>query len=323
MLGRVISAPNNVPVARIMACVEVVMRVGPGRDSTDVCGFANALVDGPMSRVESACDNRDFFQLRRIRPIDVDQIQKALRAACGEEATDLVDWATLSYFDCPDRSTVPDVMISCALGRCLDGDRDVGVSLVIGTADSASWERLFALADRLATGWAGLWCSITVGRRFCPLDYNGFHLGHQAIHRMAKRMPTVDVGDTLGIHTSHWTKRLRTVAWATFVSREFHAQCETDHCGRLDWVDVRPLSGGGMCARLRDEPRESESPEPELRGLIEADGLFRPVRALHGIAFLPPWSEQTSREWLGRLEPGGTARMFLPRSDPFESHPID
>ena len=85
MPGRVIKGQNNLPVARIMACVEVVMQVGPVRDLSEVSAFVNALLDWPMGRVTSVSDNRDFFQLRAIEPSDIGLIHDAMRVACDVE----------------------------------------------------------------------------------------------------------------------------------------------------------------------------------------------------------------------------------------------
>jgi hypothetical protein len=124
-------------------------------------------------------------------------------------------------------------------------------------------------------------------------------------------MPTVDVGDTLGILTPHWTRRLRSVGWTTFVDNELNAQCEPDRHGPVDRLDVWTLSGGAMGVRLRDEPADDDAFEAELQGYMQADTLVRQVRASDGVAFLPPWTADTSREWLNRWQPGGAASVFL------------
>jgi hypothetical protein len=316
MLGRVIKGQNNLPVARIMACVEVALRVGPASDFSQVSAFVGALLDWPMGRrLSGVCDNRDFFQLRTITSKDVRLVEDALRVACGIERTAGVDWATVSYFDTIDSAAVPGTYVSCALGRCADAEKDVALSLVIGIADGSPWDYLFQLSDSLATMWPGVWCSMTVGNRFCSLDYNGFPFAHQAIHRMARRMPAVDIGDTLGIHTAQWTRRLRTVGWTTFVNAELGRQCEIRRPERLDRIDLLRLACGGLCVRLRDEPTDGEAPETEVQAYIHADSIFRPVRASDGIAFLPPWTEEASRDWLGRWQPGGAASMFLATPD--------
>src|SRR5438876_6816621 len=85
MFGRVIKGQNNVPVARIMACVEVTMRVGPASDFSHVSALVDALLDWPMGHVVRVCDNRDFFQIRPIESSDLRLVRNALRVACGME----------------------------------------------------------------------------------------------------------------------------------------------------------------------------------------------------------------------------------------------
>ena len=148
MLGRVIKGQNNVPVARIMACVEVTMRVGPASDFSHVSALVDALLDWPMGHVVSVCDNREFFQLRPIESSDFLLVRNALRVACGMEDPRTVDWATVLYFDNRDPSTVPDTYVGCALGRSQGGHREVAVSLVFGVVRSAPWESLFQLSRR-------------------------------------------------------------------------------------------------------------------------------------------------------------------------------
>ena len=111
MLGRIVNSQNGVPVARIMACLEVVMQVGPRSDFAQLSAFVDAMVAWPMSRAQSACDNRDSFTLRAIGPGDASHVHDALRLACGvHQSSRPVDWATIAYFDNPDASSVPDTL---------------------------------------------------------------------------------------------------------------------------------------------------------------------------------------------------------------------
>ena len=93
------------------------------------------------------------------------------------------------------------------------------------------------------------------------------------------------------------------------------ALCGTARFERSNRVHVQRLACGGTCIRLRDEPAEGDPPETELKGYIQADGILRAIRASDGIAFLPPWNERTSREWLDRWQAGGKGSMFISTAD--------
>jgi hypothetical protein len=319
MLGTVVRAPHGIPVARVMGCIEAVIEVGPVSDTSAAEAFVGTLL-GPFEKsIWGACDNRDLFTLRPAGPRDLEQVYAAVRIAGGvERQPHTADWAVAAYYDASDVPSGPRLFVSCALGRRSAPDGAAGIAIAVGVAEGAPWPDLFRLAMALADGWPGLWRSINVGYRFCPLLFNGFHHAHQAIHRMAKRMPFVDVGDTLGIHTAHWTRMLRTVSWATLVAPDLAARCAVAPGEEWDAITVSALASGGMCVLVPAGPGDRWPSPGVVRGHAQADRVLRAVRATDDVVFLPPWDGNMTREWLTRWQDsiGGDSRSGIPRLAP-------
>lgn len=301
VIGTLIRAPDGTDVARIMATLEVVLRVGPASDLAGARALVDALLAGYAGALRSASDNRDLFALRPAEPGELAaRVGAALAVACGaEQDPSAADWATMTHYDVADPTEVPKLAAGCALGRRIGEAGEAGVALTLALAEGDPWPTLDGLADRLAAGWPGLWRWVTVGYRLCPLDYRGFHLAHPAIRRVAPRYRTADVGDTLGLHTSHWTLGLRTVARVTRVAPDLAARCEPALRSPTTAVDVEPLAGGGACVRVR-EPAPGHAGGDE-RGYVEAAHLLRPAHApADAVAFLPPWDPDSTLAWLRR-----------------------
>lgn len=305
MLGTLVRSSDGAPVARVMAALEISVRIAPGTPVTGVLGFLAALTRSHAGRLRSECDDRDAFRLRPTRrsdeTADFGLLRAALACACGA-TPDLgaAGWSTALYYDVADGTDVPNLVVACALGRRDPTAGVVGVTLSLALSDASAWADLFGRASALAEGWPGLWSWMTVGYRFCPLAYNGAYLAHLNIRRVAPRMPAADVGDTLGLHTSLWTTKLRTVSWATLVAPDLAARCEPARHEPDAAIDVTAIVGGGVSVRLRDDPDPGTMQRYVPRGLAAADALLRPIRARDGVTFLPPWDTDSTREWLDR-----------------------
>src|SRR5262249_25576077 len=149
----------------------------------------------------------------------------------------------------------------------------------------------------------GLWRWISIGYRFVPVSWHSRLLGdaHRVIFGRSRRFLGVDVGDTLGLYTSFWQGRIRTVSWCLFLAPDFVTRLdplpEPRQLRRSD-VDVEPLGdawrlGAGSSPLLGDLHRRED-----VSAYRALDRALRPVRASGGVNFLPPWDDETTAEWL-------------------------
>jgi hypothetical protein len=119
----------------------------------------------------------------------------------------------------------------------------------------------------------------------------------------SRRLAGVDVGDPLGILTSYWQDRLRTINWITLLSEDLAGAAERDRREVVlpGAIHYERLSSG-LLLRIGDRPSPCDrTDEDAYREYAAVDRALEPVLADDPLVFPPFFTVEETREWLRRF----------------------
>lgn len=298
---------QGAPVAGIRPCLEAVVSVRLGDDPGRVGAFWERLTGAAMARARHVCDHCSPAGPQRAADGARSSVHRAFKIACqGPDQGPAVDWAALAFSDTAEPDQLAGWSATCSIGWIAEPTAPRGFSLRMTTPTDHPWGDLLELGRELASEWPGLWRWITVGPRFIPLSPASpqYELSRREVFARARRFVLVDVGEPLGLYTTFWQERLRTVAWGTLISSELAGEISIEGSIHPRLV-VMPLRAG-LLLRAGEQPILGDINRAEdLSVYLAMDRRLRAIRATSGVNFLAPWDAESSAAWLDRLEAVG------------------
>jgi hypothetical protein len=159
--------------------------------------------------------------------------------------------------------------------------------------------RACAIAGELRLRWGN------AGLTYASFEHSDYEVARRGIYAHARRYPGYDVGE-FARHLELFHDRIRSINWLTFVGPALEAKLvkkgrllETSSLVSVGRLPSCVVLRAGLGPEAGDVNRHAYPP-----AYVEADTLVGPIRAAtgKGTAFLGPWDEDATTDWLRRFE---------------------